>query len=282
MNDLRLFDTSFQLKLTAAYHISIQVSLNGYTYSIQNTIRNKLICVKHFNFAKQVTEAELFNEIRKLLKEEAYLNREYKGVSVSYVTPKSVLVPKELFNEDDLKTYFSFTHNLLSEEEILYNKIADGSAYNVFAIPSSITTLLVNHFKNVKFYHHATPLINHAIKEGLSKNGNLQVFTHNDWVTMMLSRDSKVVFYNSFKFKTDQDYVFNILNVFKQFELNPRSAELILSGDINDNSNLVNTLKKYIANILFAKLNKSFKYSTIFDNLPEHYFTNLYNVFECE
>ena len=77
----------------------------------------------------------------------------YKSVDMIFVTRKSLMVPNQIFDKTKLKDLVRANFEISDKEEIQFNKLKSISACNVFVIPSFITTLMVNTFPEINFYH---------------------------------------------------------------------------------------------------------------------------------
>ncbi|MCD4651453.1 MAG: hypothetical protein K8S56_06680, partial [Candidatus Cloacimonetes bacterium] len=56
---------------------------------------------------------------------------------------------------------------------------------------------------------------------------------------------------------------------------------LWLSGQIEKNDELYNSLLKYVTSLEFTKPEGSYSMSYIFDNIDIHRFSNLFNIVNC-
>ena len=90
------------------------------------------------------------------------------------------------------------------------------------------------------------------------------------------------MYYNAFKYKTKEDFIYYLIFVLDQLKLNPEEIELVLSGLIDKNSKLFEMVYKYVRNITFPPLDASYNYSYIFNDIPSHQYSNLLNLFLCE
>ena len=64
--------------------------------------------------------------------------------------------------------------------------------------------------------------------------------------------------------------------------MNPEEIELILSGTIDKNSKLFETIHKYIRDVNFQVKTDTFNYSYIFNDIKSYDYINLLNYELCE
>jgi len=283
MDNFSLFNESFNINKTSTYQLTIQLGENGYSYCIVDTIRKRYVGIKHVNFEMVLNEEQFFDKVKEILKTDAYLNKSYKGVDLIYVSQKSILIPNEYFDKSNLKTYFKFNHQLSDLEEIHFNKLKNASANLVFAIPSYLTTLFVNTFPEINFFHQATSLVENRLIKNNERNFNYNtvlVHFHKNFFDAVVTKGNELLLYNTFNFQNENDYIYYLVNLYQRLGLKSEETELVLLGDIKENSNFHRLTTHYLPNMRFAKINSNTAY--FFDTIPQHLFSNILDLNRCE
>ena len=108
------------------------------------------------------------------------------------------------------------------------------------------------------------------------------VNVRNSYLDIIITEERKLLYYNSFNYRSKEDFIYYVIFVLEQLKLNPEEIDLILSGYIDKNSKIFDIIFNYVRNIRFQGLTDSFKYSYIFNDIPSHYYFNLLNVGLCE
>lgn len=284
MHDIALIDETLDLNLTSTYHLSIQISLDGFSFSILDTIRNKYIVLKHINLKGILHPFSLSEELTKYLDEDELLNADFKSVKCIYLSQKSTLVPSPLFKDENLSLYFQFNHQVDKSESLHHYKLKNSDTNIIYAIPECIEQSLKSKYSNIKFYHQGCPLIEDILLNHKNKENTCKVFVNvsQEFFDIATIKGSSLILFNSFHYKNEKDLIYFILNIYEQLKLNPETTEIILSGDINKNNSNYNMVKRFIRHIKFEKLNNSYGYSYTFNDIPSHSFVNLLNLSKCE
>ncbi len=281
--DLVLIDETFDLNQTNNYHISIQAGLNGYSFSVLDPLRNKYILLKHIPFTGEMTVSLLEDRVNEIQGNDEFLNRKYKSVYFSWQSPRYTLIPGPLFNKDNLRTYFEFNHVLEDLDEIHYNGFKGIDAYNLFAIPSELSNIIFRSFGNARFFHQATPLIEHGLISHGGKSARKTVLVSLDGknTDIVVIQGENLVLCNTFPWKDEKDIVYFTLYVYEQLKLDGTETPLFLAGEISRNSPVYEMLKTYITRVGFEKPNSHFTYSYTFNDIDQHRFINLFNLKLC-
>ena len=193
------------------------------------------------------------------------------------LTRKSVIVPSTIFDKTKLKELASANFPIAGTEEIQFNKLKSVSACNVFVIPSYITTLMVNTFPEINFYHQATPYIENLI-QNTSEDLKLSANFYYDFIDIAITEQGKLLFYNTFSYRTPTDALYSIGAVMAQLKLE-KTTPVLISGYVDKNSDYFKLLSKYLPNVNIAEIDAKITYP--FKEVPEHTFLNMITLPLC-
>ena len=278
MKDFALFNDSFSATKTTTYHISILLSGIGYSYCIVDTVREKCVAIKNKNFDNIEGVDTFYKNVEDFLKNDSFLNKFYKSVDFIFQSSKSTLVPNSLFDRQKLKSYFEFNQDLGELEEIHYNKLQRTESMNIFSIPSAITTLMVNQFPELRFYHQSSIFIDNTIRKAKGVENLVAVMVNKEFFDIAVCESGKLFLYNNYHYNNNNDFVYHILNVYQQLKIKPAEVGLYLSGDIAEDDKRVELLLKYIREINFVKITDNSNCQYSFDEIPEHFLTNILKI----
>ena len=277
MKDFSLFHDSFVVTKTSTYHLSIMLNQGGYSYCIIDTVRKKCVGIKNVNFENIETQEDYYKSIDEFLQKDTILAKSYKSIDFIYASEKSTLVPLKLFDKKRLKQHFCFVEQLSDFEELHFNKLKRIDAVNVFSIPSFITTLMVNKFPELNFYHQASNFIDNSLKKSSEVGSMIGIMMFDNFFDLSYCKSGKLILYNNFEFKTESDFVYHVVNVIQQLQVK-KNIPVYLAGNFEKDSKNYQLISKYIKNIKIVKItdNSECKYS--FKEVPEHFLTNLLNI----
>ncbi len=277
MKDISNFTSSFNINKTNNYNLSLQISMRGYTYCIYDTYAKEYVAIKHIGYGLELSDENLYDKIKENLAADAFLSKSYKSVSMVFVTRKSVIVPSTIFDKTKLKELASANFPIAGTEEIQFNKLKSVSACNVFVIPSYITTLMVNTFPEINFYHQATPYIENLI-QNTSEDLKLSANFYYDFIDIAITEQGKLLFYNTFSYRTPTDALYSIGAVMAQLKLE-KTTPVLISGYVDKNSDYFKLLSKYLPNVNIAEIDAKITYP--FKEVPEHTFLNMITLPLC-
>ncbi len=285
MNEINLQDETLNINATASYALSMQAGLDGFSYCILDSTRNKFIAIRHIPFSFEDFNSDVFSDkIISIIDTDEYLCCKYKSVRFVFNTTMYTLVPEPIFDKEQMKLFLSFNHELNDSEVLHSNSIRNAEAYIVFSLLYSLVEAVYMRFPNSKLYHSSVPFIESNLNRFKLKGNKAKVIANVNsiYFDIIVLNSSGMQLYNSFYYKNADDLVYYIMYIYDQLKLNPEEADILLSGILTKNSEAYLKLKRFVRNIIFDKLNEQFQYSYIFNDVPSGMFTNIVNLHKCE
>ncbi len=266
------------------YILSIQVSLDGFSFCIIDEDRNKIIALQNYAVQEIDNYDTLVKDLGQLIDNLEIIKRRFNRINVLFEGNKASLIPFPLFDETQPEHYLKFNHKLEHGDEVLFDKLNTLQAYNVFAIPTCIKELIKAKFINYKICHFSSTLIEGLLIKYKNQDLHNRVFVNvrSNYLDVIIIEGPKLVFFNSFKYRTVEDFAYFLIYVLEQQKLNPENIDLTLLGEIDKGSKYYEILFKYIRNIDFIERNDFFTYSYALDEVPSNHFYNLLNSSTCE
>jgi len=283
MVEFELIDETFDINITSQYHISIQVSPNGYCFSVLDIRRNKYILLKNYVFPEDTEIEKLPSLVAGIQEKDEFLSRDFPSVSVILISERSTLVPLPLFNENNIEKYFAFNHGLGSESHVRHNRLKQTDAVNIYPVFSLLEKAITNRFSSARFYCQSFPFIEKILMDGKNKSAEARVFisVQKDFFDIVVARQNKIELHNSFRYKNESDFAFFILYVYDQLKLNTDDTAVNFCGELNKESAHSELIKSFIGQVNFEKYSTQSLYSYTLANVPAHRFYNLLNLYHC-
>jgi hypothetical protein len=283
MHDICFIDKTFDHEQSNLFHLSIQICLDGFSFAILDIPKGKYTVLKSTNlFLKR--PRLLFMKVRELMNEDEYLNLKFKSVDIIYSSENFTLVPQVFFHNGATDKFFGFNHEIEKGYIIDKTLLGKAEAWCIYDIPENLKEFLNLKFPKATIRHNLFPLIEKAIKENKNFPERKQVHLNffRTYFELIVLSGGKLQMCNQFTYSGENDVVYYVLYVFDQLKLSPDTTELVFHGQFQQTDPMYQTFKKYIRKIVFARPTSLFNYSYTFHQLPDHYFTTLFDLYKCE
>jgi len=273
-----LIDETFDKNKSVFYQLNMQVSTDGIFIAVYDFGTLKYNAFEHFTFQNVFQLDNITDIIDDLSKESALFNLKYKKVNCLLTHNISTLVPNALYDDEKKKQFLKLNTDLNSLSIVLADELKILDAKNVFALPVGLKSKLDYLHSNIVYHHFSSGLIESLLTQTKNQNKK-QLFAHvqGSHFEAIVIDEKKLVFYNSFNYHTAEDFMYYLLFVCEQLELNPETIELVLLGEIESNSKLYSLISKYVRTIKFGERNDSNNYSYKLQTLPKHFYYSIFN-----
>lgn len=238
---------SFDIEKTKEYSLSIQVSLDGFSFLIVHSSEKKVIAYK--NTPLKISNKNLLaRRLKEWLEAENIFKNPFNSVFAFIFTENFTLVPTEYSGDNQIEnlTTHLFQHDL--NNKLIENKIDDLNAKLVFMLPIEVMNVLHLQFNNnVRIIHPVTNLLKYPVES--KKRNSAVILTTKKYFYLIITRNTRLTLANSFQAEHLNDLVYHVLNTFQQLEIARSETDLYVSGLRNDNSEIEDLLKLYFENI---------------------------------
>ena len=270
---LQLVDETFDYNFTQEYHLSIQFSLDGFSFCIRDGLQNKYVYLFHKEFSGN--PKFLHRKLNDIYTEFEILKADFKTVQIICATPgKMVLVPENFFSDQQASKNYGLNLDLSDEDELSYLPLKKHRSILQFAIPAKVKRFFEDKYPGVLIQNELVNQLNKAeTNSGSAETINAQLYKSQ--LTITLAGNS-LRFCNSFKYRNDNDLLYYILHVAKMAEDN-QNLQICLNGRVNKRSAIYHHLRQYFKNVHVESRSKETYYSYLFDQLPDARFVNLLN-----
>lgn len=267
------------LENTNHQNISIQLSVDGFSFCIYTPYQNEIKKISDFTLQtkENYTPQKHLKEINKIFNQKSILNHTFNKVFVTHVNPLVTQVPKPFFNKKHLKKYLDYTIKTYETDYVTFDEIPN-DIVNVYIPFVNINNFFIDKFGGFEFKHSSSIFIDFALKKYKNNDKNLcLVNVFSNYFELIVIKNKKFTLYNQFNFTTKEDFIYYILFVVEQLQLNPQDVSLILFGTITKSSELYQIAYRYIKNISFYE-NKKFTEIAKNNSLTLNYFTLLKSI----
>jgi hypothetical protein len=262
------------LNLNNIKELSIQIHLNGLSFCILNRTTNTIEFIKTIEFTNKLTPVEILNHLKAELSSNTVFSEDFHAVLVIHQNELATLVPKALYNENNKADYLKFNSKILRTDFITTDDIAVNESVNVYVPYVNINNYIFETFGEFVYKHSSSVLIDSILQKEAAKDRQIVYINSNlNTIELVVVDKGQLQLFNVFEYHTKEDFIYYILFVFEQLNLDVETTPIKLSGAIDKNDELYSILYTYVRHIDFIKSNVKFKISEGIteDMLHNHY-----------
>ncbi len=230
------------------YHkLSIQVSLNGLSFCIVDTVNTAVLLSESIHFEKERTPYGLQKGLVALLEKNSIPEKQFSEVIVIHRNKLFSLVPKPLFDADEMANYLKFNTRILANDHIAFDTMESNDMVNVYVPFVNVNNYIYDLFGEFTFKHSGTVMVESLLTNQSShKKPVCYVHVAHQQMEVTIIKDKKLILYNSFDFTTKEDFIYYLLFTFEQLRLDTETTPMKLFGDVEEGDQIYNISYKYV------------------------------------
>ncbi len=238
--------------------LSIQISLDGFSFSVYDSIAKDFLAFYEFSFDLESSSPEqVLMPIKAIFEENEILqHNHFRKVFVHYANTLSTLVPKVFFDSEKKHLYLKNTVKVFPSDFISHDELTTMDAVLVYIPFVNINNFLFSKFGSFEYQHASSLLIDSLLKSNaFPKNEKtVAVNAYASHFEALVWNGKELIFYNTFSFKTAEDFIYYLLFVYEQLGLDPNTVQTLFMGEIEKESALYKIAYQYIRHTSFLPL----------------------------
>ena len=212
------------------YRVSIQFSLNGFSFCLKEIHSGEIPYFKHLPF-KVSNETGLVKKVGQVIRGEDMFDQTYENIIIYLSTKKFTLVPTALFQPDLAGEFLKFNFGSLNNEVIHFQSLLNSDQVLVYSVPQAMADELGSNLGNLLYEHSLVPLIQYA-EARANEYSEFAIISFSDsGFYLLVFVEGKPVFVNYFQQTNENDLAFYLLTVLRELNLEAGSLKIFIGGE---------------------------------------------------
>lgn len=231
------------------HKLSIQVGLNGLSFCTLDTVNNTLVSEGSKQFQIEQTPYLLLKELQTFVEEHKLIGKQFSEVIIIHRNKLFSLVPKSLFNSDNLRDYLKFNARVNESDIAAFEELSNFEIVTVYLTYAKINNYIFEVFGEYKSIHSATIFLETFLKQNVDLGTACFVNVLERQMELMVVNEKKLLLYNQYDFDTKEDFLYYLLFSFEQLGINTDDVALQLFGVIDEQDALFEICYEFVRNI---------------------------------
>jgi len=275
-----LFDETLDINSTANYKLSIQVSLDGFYFSLLDILRNKFVLYRSYEPADDSQFS--FDDISKVLREDDFLGRSFSSVIISAPSPKATIIPAALYDPAGRNDYLSLNSEIGKSEVVRLNRLTYPDAYLIFSVNSDIAAVMAGSFPAAEPVHHLKPLLYNLLLANIAQSeAALHLHVEKSFINMVCLDGNKVKLCNTFEYRSISDLLYYVLFVADKAGVVPGKSTITTSGATTRFDEIWTSVTGHFRSVKYSRPHVKALFSYVFNEELLHRHLNLFTLNDC-
>lgn len=229
-------------------------------------------------FKDQIELSEFFKQF---VEEYNVKTNNFQSIYINWLNKHFTLVPASFYKPEKAKEVLEFNVGTVENELVFTNDVLTDIKL-IYSIPTELKNTIDKLFPHHNLKHFGYSSIQLFFTHFQLKNADVFLNVHEQQIELLIKKDKKLLLYNVFNTKSDEDVLYYLLFSIEQFNLNPLTLKLAFSGNRATGDELFKAIKKYLKFADFVVSDKIIKRKETFESMPHHYYFSLLNRVLCE
>lgn len=237
---------SFEKDRTKEYKLSIQISLNGFSFSMVAPNLNKLLAFKQT--ALQISNAKLIpRRFVEWLNEEQLFRLTFAEVEIIIENQNFALIPQFL-SEKERNNILAQNLFTAETEFAVKKRIIENSDFELlFTLPKQLEEICLETFYKVEFNHVMGKLLENL--PPIEQENGILILTFSEVIYLVIFKQNKIELANSYKVLHNNDIVYFVLSAANLNQIQPKTTEVFLVENYKTWENLKEELSTYFFSV---------------------------------
>ena len=168
--------TTFDFERNKYNQLNLELSVGNHYVSLSAKDHNshEIVIHKRKNFSKKIDTNSTNTILHNFLDENSIDFKIVENVNLYQENDLYTLVPKELYDKDEKKTYLKYNAKVNDNDYISHDEINELNIKNVYIPYVNVNNLLVDKFRNINYFHFNSVLL----KKIFHSKGTKTFFAH--------------------------------------------------------------------------------------------------------
>ena len=276
----QFFDESYRGRM-GDLQLFVQAGQAQFQFAFFDPYIKQMVGLESWNLDGHQNWHQISEQLADILGQEQFKN-DFKSVSFALVDSSYTLVPSTLFEDAKKADYLKLNHRLNDPSELVFlsEEISGINSHLVYAFPQILHKFLSGRFQKLQLHHALVPCLE-SFSLQKKKGESMHLHVHSDRFDLIYYADKKLQMVNTFLYQTVEDFIYYLLYVMEQKEVDRDYIELSMYGEFEKGSTLHDLIYKYVRQPEIKERSKEIKYSKPLDQLERHQFVNLFNQYLC-
>ncbi len=249
MRDL-ITDPGFDLNLSKEFKLSIQVSLNGFSFSVIHEEQKKLLALETFPLSLS-SEKFLGRRLKEWLDDNETFNKTFASTRVIVDSKNFTFIPSEYYDFNNQEIPAQLVLGKQEQSVIIDNYLANANGNIVFTVPLQVMETVKSKIPESKLLHPVVLLDSELHKRAIPDGSSIVLYFMKQSFFLLYYNNSMLEMINSYRYATPDDVLYYTLSIIKQQKQASEKTILYLAGEIIPESELHYSLKRLFNRTIF-------------------------------
>ncbi len=283
-NTWRIHDPDTDRVMNANNTLSIEFLPDGFVFSVMDGKAFRYLALEAYQAEGSPGVEDYCLALRATHADNPLLSQSFRKIQAAVHTQSVVLLPEGVCEPGNMEELFATYASRPDHQLVRNDPLQVINAQGVYALSQPFLQSLETLFPNCNVKSSSLALIKNALAAKRLEKWPADVLLHvrNAFTEILLFEQDKFIFYRSFPTTCIDDLLYYVFYVLEQYQLRAVDLRASVIGELAMDSPGYAMLASFFKDLQIPHRNDMFRYGDAFDDIPCHYYYNLFNLNACE
>lgn len=252
-------------------HLFAELGLDGISFLSFQQDPFKAVGLLRFHMDATPDVDSIVAMLKEHFNEEQFFQQDFRSICCAYQAREVTLIPGEFYNVAADQPALDLLFGIDPFTNVYRDALSTYDIHTVYRLNRPFRETIAAQFPSALHRHLATLLLPVFLKDVDA----LHCIVYPGCIKLYLVKAGSLQLMQHYAYSSATDVLYHLLNVCKQYGMEPSVVALKLSGMIEAASSLYSELYKYFPDIRFEQLPAAVTTAEDFKQYPEHFFYHL-------
>ncbi len=226
------------------YDLSIRLTPDGFSFCIYSITDPTVFFFQETGMGSKFTYTE---SIKRLVFDLGFFSQPFRSTKVTVVSPLFTLVPGKFFDRKRAKELFHYNFHETGGK--ILNDSSLAGIHIVYHLDEEVYSFLSRNLWNPHFRHQASTLLSLFATRAVKRGERCCFVDFHDRFVSLFAFDEGLLTANMFPATHPQDTLYYLTNAWEKLAFDQSADSLLLSGNLDAHSEVIEKLSKFIAKV---------------------------------
>ena len=261
-------------------HLLMEIGERLFSYVFYNRSQRRFYGYRQYSL-DFIPGKPVFEALQDILNGDELLQPGFRASYIVYNYKDCSLLPEKHFHIELNKPVTELVYGNAHKGLLLSEKVPGWNLFTIYRVPREVHSLLQKKFAAGKYWHYYTLLLTDTKKEDVAEGSVMKVVIEADQFVAAVFKEGRLQLIQTYAYQTPEDVSYCLLSICRQFGMDQEQVKLLISGLIDEQSNLYQELFKYFLHLQWEVLPESVDLQEPFLQFPPHYFSPILKMALC-
>lgn len=244
----KIADPAFSLERTRTCELRLMIAERSLQLAVYDPLTAAFPLVEKYSLENGYEHLKANEVLARIFQTHPLTRSVFNKIEIIFENNFKTLVPVAFFDAEKVNEILHFNFDL--EDSFIFKDdfVKSIDAHLVFGFKENLNTVIKSVFNQVKIKHYATFLFQHIFSHNKLATA-VYVYVHDFSFDIIYINDFKLQFYNTFNFQNSDDFLYFVLAVFHEHDLNRELIPLRLFGEIEKGSSIFEAIYEFVRDV---------------------------------